>query len=630
MDINKTIKLVLILLIGFNVWIWGGLIGGVNVYGDAVYFLDVGQGDAQLVVLDAGKGLSPVKILIDAGEGRKIFDSLDVALGGGNDFYIDILIMTHPHLDHYGGFFHILQRYEVGLFITNGHEEEAEEFERLMVELERNDVDILVLKEGSSISFGRTGFFVLSPDDGLLDAGDLNEASIVIMMEHEGSGAKVLFTGDIGFPAEDILLEKGYDLSADILKVGHHGSKFSTGINFLSAVKPVAGVIGVGNNRFGHPTEEVLEVLELVGADVYRTDEHGTIKVILEGGSDLQEGGEGGAGGSGLQEGGEGGAEGSELREGGEGGAGRIEDLSEEDAGESSVLREENGFWVFLTSIFTGSYLHEDNANMTVLYLDDLRSKEREFVLVPYKTCSFVSDEGRARRSVVINEVAWMGSESGHSHEWIELWNSSGAPVDLSGWQIINENGRIHATFPQKSIFNKEYILLARSGAVDSLNLNADLIFSGAIRNENEGLKLFNNKCELVDSVSAFPRWPAGDNSSKRTMELVSGKWVDSLYPGGTPGKPNTGRFVSSPVSVQVGVASGAVSQNFGCSSGQTNINVAPKAELLKIRHIGDARADGIISARPFSSLQNMQESIKGIGDSRLADILAEGLACVE
>ncbi len=580
MDFRKIIQFCVVFLIGFNLWVWTSIFG--SVYGEnAVYFFDVGQGDAQLIVLSAENTSDSVKILIDGGAGKSILQSLDLVESGIRNNYIDILVMTHPHLDHFGGFVDILKNYEVGIFISNGHEENSESFLSLKSELERKNVLVLYLKEGAVINFDKTNLFIISPDDSTLRNDNLNEASIVIMMKYglDENAFKILFTGDIGFSTENVLLKK-YDLKADVLKVGHHGSKYSTGINFLSFVDPVVGIISVGKNKYGHPAGEVLELLKLAGVQVYRTDEAGTIKIVLD------------------------------------------------DVSKSGDKLNERNFFADVVAFFIGGYKNEE---ITTLYSGDLEKTEQESTLVPYQICSYNSSSNPTKKNLGINEVAWMGSGSGASHEWIELRNLTGGAVDLSGWQILNENERIKILFPQKSVFNKEYILLARNGVEDVLGIEVDLGFTGSIRNSKEGLRVFDNQCRLVDEVLAFPSWPAGNNTNKKTMELVSGKWVDSVHPGGTPGKRNTGssQNILDNVSDSKSTKNSFVGSIKGCASDQININTASKNDLMKIRHIGSARADGIIENRPYVFLEELVK-VAGIGEGRLSDIISEGKACVE
>src|SRR3989344_1611392 len=112
---KKTIQFAVLVLVGFNFWIWYSLLGTQNTE-NAVYFLDVGQGDSQLVTLSSGSGALPIKILIDGGRDKKVLDALDTALGTMNDKYIDIVIISNPDLDHFGGLIDIARRYEIELF----------------------------------------------------------------------------------------------------------------------------------------------------------------------------------------------------------------------------------------------------------------------------------------------------------------------------------------------------------------------------------------------------------------------------------------------------------------------------------------------------------------------------------
>ncbi|OGM90826.1 hypothetical protein A3A20_01060 [Candidatus Wolfebacteria bacterium RIFCSPLOWO2_01_FULL_45_19] len=271
-DKKRIFQLAVFVLVGFNVWVWYPVFVAPAAE-DSVYFLDVGQGDSQLVVL------SNVKILIDGGRNKRVLNALDSALGQKNNKYIDILLMTHPELDHYGGFIEVLRRYDVGLFISNGQVVDADEFRVLKNELAAKNVPVIELREGDAIRHKDAKFSVFSPDKALLEKGNPNEAGIVMMFEN--GEARVLFTGDIGFLAENILIAKDYDLNADVLKIGHHGSKNSSGENFIAAVLPAASVIGVGQNSYGHPAPQTLKTLEWAGSKIYRTDKDGTVKIVL-------------------------------------------------------------------------------------------------------------------------------------------------------------------------------------------------------------------------------------------------------------------------------------------------------------------------------------------------------------
>ncbi len=131
---------------------------------------------------------------------------------------------------------------------------------------------------------------------------------------------------------------------------------------------------------------------------------------------------------------------------------------------------------------------------------------------------------------VILNEVAWMGSEESFSNEWIEIKNISDSAVNVSGWQLLDKDEQIKMVFSEE-IDSGEFLLLRRGED-----------FSGNLRNSDEGLRLFDGRCNLVDEVFATPDWPAGDNKSKFTMErsVHDFSWVSSSIAGGTPGKENS------------------------------------------------------------------------------------------
>ena len=247
-----------------------------------IYFLDVGQGDSELIILPGG-----AKVLIDAGNpDGKVLKTLAEVLPP-HDRYIDILFMTHPQLDHFGGFIDVLKNYEVGAFIGNGRKGTAGAYPELIAELKRKGVSYVRLEEGDRILYGGAEMDILSPSGHNLLSAELNDTSLVTLLKDKNFRA--LFTADIGFNVESELMKK-YDLSADILKVGQHGSRFSSGVEFLKAVNPKVAVIEVGKNNYGHPTPSALARLKSAtatagqaGAQVFSTLEFHTMRAIFDG-----------------------------------------------------------------------------------------------------------------------------------------------------------------------------------------------------------------------------------------------------------------------------------------------------------------------------------------------------------
>lgn len=487
-------RLAALVMLGLTAWLWFRIYTVENV-SPALYVLDVGQGDSQLVVLAPKDGGPAIKILIDGGKNKTVLNALDGALGSANDGYLDLVILTHTDLDHLGGLIEVALRYDIGAFISNGREGASEASLVLEKTLAKRGVPTIALYQGDAIRYGDDRLAILAPD--LVQAGGVgtNEAGLVAMLTVRTSAGAIsaLFTADIGFATENMLLEKGYALSADILKVGHHGSAYSSGENFIAAVRPTVSIIGVGKNSYGHPAPRVLETLQLAGSGVYRTDENGTVRIPLD---------------------------------------------AEEAFAPARAARA--GALAAAASILTGSY---KKANGTTVSLRQAREEAGAFGLVPYRTCSFHSGGDPSHTPVVINEIAWMGSPSGATHEWIELRAVSPGSVDVSGWQLINENERLRVIFPQKSTFDGSYLTLARAAARDALGLGASVVFTGSLRNGSEGLRLYDNECNLIDEVPVSPKWAAGDNASKRTMERLDDlSWRTSARAGGTPNKENAVR----------------------------------------------------------------------------------------
>lgn len=243
------------------------------------YFLDVGQGDSELIVGENG-----TKIMVDAGGGKTAVSKVPLALGN-EDSYIDVGIISHPELDHYGGFREVLSRYNFGAFVWNGHapDVQAAEWKDLLLALEERHIPLLTLGKGDKVNFGDETISVLSPDHETLGFKEGNERGLVLRSETQSGTA--IFSADIDKRVEKILLDLGSGLRSDILKVAHHGSKYSLEAQFLHLVDPAISVIEVGaKNRYGHPTKEALAALLSLGSKIYRTDLDGSVYLRRENG----------------------------------------------------------------------------------------------------------------------------------------------------------------------------------------------------------------------------------------------------------------------------------------------------------------------------------------------------------
>lgn len=163
--------------------------------------------------------------------------------------------------------------------------------------------------------------------------------------------------------------------------------------------------------------------------------------------------------------------------------------------------------------------------------------------------CDFVTFQSPSQDKVIINEVAWMGTESSANAEWIELKNISSKVVDISNWQLLDKDQQIKVVIESGSkIPAFGFYLLERTSDEAVPGITADYIYTGVLNNTEEGLRLFDDNCKLQDEVLANPDWPAGDNQEKRTMERKSDlTWQTSAVINGTPKKENsTGHIVSS------------------------------------------------------------------------------------
>lgn len=262
-----------LIFLALNFLVWSSVLENLKKPDIEIYFFDVGQGDASLIESKDG-----TQILIDGGPPNKILSKLSEVLDF-NDRSLDVLILTHPHIDHVSGALEVLKNYDVGLLVESGvnyHTAEAIEFEKLAAEkkLKRlivNKPTKLKFFHGAEIRF-------LYPDKSFkgLTLKNVHDSTVVSELFYKNK--KILFMGDAEKIIERYLVSKNLVNDADVLKAGHHGSKTSNTKEFLSVVRPEYSVIEVGRNSYGHPTQEVLSRLASVGSQIFRTDTDGTIK----------------------------------------------------------------------------------------------------------------------------------------------------------------------------------------------------------------------------------------------------------------------------------------------------------------------------------------------------------------
>lgn len=237
-----------------------------------IIFLDVGQGDATLIQTSQGQN-----ILIDGGPDKGIIYKLDQYV----PFYqrtIDLMILTHPDPDHLNGLIEVLNRYKVKSFLFNGVNDQSIDYDNFLQTIDYLSVNKEVVWQGKKINFDNGSLNFIFPFENLIgqDLKDDNDGSLVFQLIL--GDKKILFASDASQKIEQELIDKKIDISADILKVGHHGSKSSSSLNFLYQVKPKQAVISVSqNNKYGHPNLRVLKNLVQVGARVLRTDQLGDI-----------------------------------------------------------------------------------------------------------------------------------------------------------------------------------------------------------------------------------------------------------------------------------------------------------------------------------------------------------------
>lgn len=238
-----------------------------------IHYIDVGQGDSILVQKNYSN------MLIDTGTNEST-GKLISYLKKQNIRKIDYLILTHPHEDHIGGADAVIKDFDIGKIYMPRVASSTRTFKdvlRAMKDkgLKANEPELL-----ENLKLGDANFTFYGPINS--EKGDLNTYSIILKLTY--GNTKFLFTGDAQAQNERAMIANNYDLSADVLKLGHHGSRTSTSNEFLDKVNPKYAVVSCGKgNDYGHPHKETVNKLKSRNIPLYRTDESGTIICTSDG-----------------------------------------------------------------------------------------------------------------------------------------------------------------------------------------------------------------------------------------------------------------------------------------------------------------------------------------------------------
>lgn len=242
-----------------------------------IVFCDVGQGDAAYIRIK-----NKIDVVIDSGSNQDVLN----CLGKHMPFWdkkIELAILSHHDIDHFGGFLYLIDRYQIDKFITIYYRFDSKSYKQLEDKLTKQRVEYKFTYQGRNINILNDSFrFYWPPLD--LKSYDSNDYSLVFLFEEEGFRA--LFTGDASSKALTLLNRKAYInilSKINILKIPHHGSKNGLTRKFLDLADPRLVVISVGkNNSYGHPSKEVLDMLKAKNIVIKRTDEEGDVVFNLK------------------------------------------------------------------------------------------------------------------------------------------------------------------------------------------------------------------------------------------------------------------------------------------------------------------------------------------------------------
>lgn len=238
-----------------------------------INYIDVGQGNAVLIKTNNKT------ILIDGGNrsnSRYYYNFIK----NKNIKKIDYMIVSHYDEDHISGLISILENFEVSNVLCPDYKKDTKIYKSFKNSLKKSKANIIYPKKGDNFNISDARIKILWPNEYKNNID--NDNSIILKLIH--GNMSFLFTGDASINIENQLIYSGFNLKSDVVMIGHHGSKYSTSNEFLEEVDPKLAIISVGNNnRYGHPSNRVLKLLNNKNIKTLRTDIDGDITIKCDG-----------------------------------------------------------------------------------------------------------------------------------------------------------------------------------------------------------------------------------------------------------------------------------------------------------------------------------------------------------
>ncbi len=261
-----------------NAFIWYGVFREERGNELRVAFLDVGQGDS--IYIEAPNGN---QLLVDGGSGTRALSALSQVMPS-YDNSIDALLATHPDKDHIGGLTFVLERYQIGIVFLNGARSDTAAWQSFEKKIDESGARKIIARRGMRVNLSKDIYFdILFPDVDVSNFKETNEGSIVGKLVYKNES--FLLTGDSPIKIEQHLVARdGKNLNANVLKLGHHGSRTSSSESYLGFVSPEYAIISAGcKNSYGHPHKEVLQLLDKFKIPKLSTCDSGTIVFTTDG-----------------------------------------------------------------------------------------------------------------------------------------------------------------------------------------------------------------------------------------------------------------------------------------------------------------------------------------------------------